>query len=95
MNELIKSYHDKSRPGYCAKVGLVDEIVKWMSCVIISVLSSAQPIRIPRALRLPSDDYSPRNPRLGRNEGHAITIKKLGYNGLYKQLIIIRRIMMI
>lgn len=28
MNELIKSYHDKSRPGYCAKVGLVDEIVK-------------------------------------------------------------------
>jgi glutaconyl-CoA decarboxylase len=28
MNELIKSYYDKSRPGYCAKVGFVDEIVK-------------------------------------------------------------------
>jgi glutaconyl-CoA decarboxylase len=28
MNELIKNYYDKSRPGYCAKVGFVDEIVK-------------------------------------------------------------------
>lgn len=28
MNEVIKSYYDKSRPGYCAKVGFVDEIVK-------------------------------------------------------------------
>jgi glutaconyl-CoA decarboxylase len=28
MNETIKSYYDKSRPGYCAKVGFVDEIVK-------------------------------------------------------------------
>ncbi len=27
MNEVIKSYYDKSRPGYCAKVGFVDEIV--------------------------------------------------------------------
>jgi glutaconyl-CoA decarboxylase len=27
MNDLIKSYYDKSRPGYCAKAGLVDEIV--------------------------------------------------------------------
>jgi glutaconyl-CoA decarboxylase len=28
MNEVIKSYYDKSRPAYCAKVGFVDEIVK-------------------------------------------------------------------
>jgi glutaconyl-CoA decarboxylase subunit alpha len=28
MNDLIKNYYDKSRPGYCAKVGFVDEIVK-------------------------------------------------------------------
>lgn len=28
MNDVIKSYYDKSRPGYCAKVGFVDEIVK-------------------------------------------------------------------
>jgi glutaconyl-CoA decarboxylase len=28
MNEVIKSYYDKSRPGFCAKVGFVDEIVK-------------------------------------------------------------------
>ncbi len=28
MNDLIKSYNDKSRPDYCAKVGFVDEIVK-------------------------------------------------------------------
>jgi glutaconyl-CoA decarboxylase len=28
MNDCIKSYYDKSRPGYCAKVGFVDEIVK-------------------------------------------------------------------
>lgn len=27
MNDLIKNYYDKSRPGYCAKVGFVDEIV--------------------------------------------------------------------
>ncbi len=27
MNALIKDYHDNSRPGYCAKVGFVDEIV--------------------------------------------------------------------
>jgi glutaconyl-CoA decarboxylase len=27
MNDCIKSYYDKSRPGYCAKVGFVDEIV--------------------------------------------------------------------
>ncbi len=28
MNALAKSYHDNSRPAYCAKYGLVDEIVK-------------------------------------------------------------------
>ena len=28
MNELIQSYNDKSRPGACAKQGLLDEIVK-------------------------------------------------------------------
>ena len=28
MNQLIQDYTDKSRPDYCAKVGLVDEIVK-------------------------------------------------------------------
>lgn len=28
MNDLIKNYSDKSRPGACAKQGLVDEIVK-------------------------------------------------------------------
>lgn len=28
MNELIKSYYDNSRPGACAKLGFVDEIVK-------------------------------------------------------------------
>jgi len=28
MNKLIKDYHDKSRPGHCAKVGFVDEIVR-------------------------------------------------------------------
>ena len=28
MNQLIQSYSDKSRPGACAKQGLVDEIVK-------------------------------------------------------------------
>lgn len=28
MNDLIKLYHDKSRPVYCAKKGYVDEIVK-------------------------------------------------------------------
>ena len=27
MNDCIKSYYDKSRPAYCAKVGFVDEIV--------------------------------------------------------------------
>jgi len=29
MNEMIKDYHDKSRPGYCAKKGWVDEIVEF------------------------------------------------------------------
>ena len=28
MNKLVKEYYDKSRPAYCAKEGLVDEIVK-------------------------------------------------------------------
>lgn len=28
MNDLIKSYYDNSRPGACAKLGFVDEIVK-------------------------------------------------------------------
>lgn len=27
MNDMIQQYHDKSRPAYCAKKGLVDEIV--------------------------------------------------------------------
>lgn len=29
MNEMIKDYYDKSRPAYCAKTGLVDEIVDY------------------------------------------------------------------
>jgi glutaconyl-CoA decarboxylase len=28
MNKLVKEYYDKSRPAYCAKTGLVDEVVK-------------------------------------------------------------------
>jgi len=28
MNKLVKEYYDKSRPAYCAKMGLVDEVVK-------------------------------------------------------------------
>jgi glutaconyl-CoA decarboxylase subunit alpha len=27
MNKLVKEYYDKSRPAYCAKMGLVDEVV--------------------------------------------------------------------
>lgn len=27
MNKLVKHYYDKSRPAYCAKAGLVDEVV--------------------------------------------------------------------
>lgn len=27
MNDMIKLYHDKSRPAYCAKMGMVDEVV--------------------------------------------------------------------
>jgi len=27
MNELVKTYHERSRPAFCAKTGLVDEIV--------------------------------------------------------------------
>lgn len=29
MNDMIKQYHDKSRPDYCAKKGFVDEIVNY------------------------------------------------------------------
>jgi glutaconyl-CoA decarboxylase subunit alpha len=29
MNALAQDYHDKSRPAYCAKMGLVDEIVSF------------------------------------------------------------------
>jgi glutaconyl-CoA decarboxylase len=29
MNEIVKSYHEKSRPAYCAKQGFVDEIVNY------------------------------------------------------------------
>jgi glutaconyl-CoA decarboxylase subunit alpha len=28
MNKLVKEYYEKSRPAYCAKAGLVDEVVK-------------------------------------------------------------------
>jgi glutaconyl-CoA decarboxylase len=28
MNKTVKEYYDKSRPAYCAKTGLVDEVVK-------------------------------------------------------------------
>ncbi len=28
MNQLAKEYHDNSRPAYCAKQGMVDEVVK-------------------------------------------------------------------
>lgn len=28
MNQLAKEYHDNSRPAYCAKYGMVDEVVK-------------------------------------------------------------------
>ena len=27
MNKLVQSYYDNSRPKYCAKAGLVDEVV--------------------------------------------------------------------
>lgn len=29
MNDLIKSYNEKSRPKFCAQIGLVDEIVRF------------------------------------------------------------------
>ncbi len=29
MNEMVQSYRDKSRPDYCAKTGMVDEVVKF------------------------------------------------------------------
>ncbi|MBN1828954.1 MAG: glutaconyl-CoA decarboxylase subunit alpha, partial [Deltaproteobacteria bacterium] len=29
MNEMVEHYHDTSRPFYCAKKGLVDEIVRF------------------------------------------------------------------
>ncbi|MBN2569337.1 MAG: glutaconyl-CoA decarboxylase subunit alpha [Deltaproteobacteria bacterium] len=29
MNEMVKHYYDKSRPLYCAKKGLVDEVVRF------------------------------------------------------------------
>jgi glutaconyl-CoA decarboxylase len=29
MNEMVQSYHDKSRPVYCARMGFVDEIVNY------------------------------------------------------------------
>src|SRR5690606_2443293 len=29
MNALAKEYYNKSRPAYCAKMGLVDEIVSF------------------------------------------------------------------
>ncbi|MCD6487374.1 MAG: glutaconyl-CoA decarboxylase subunit alpha [Syntrophobacterales bacterium] len=29
MNEMVKHYHDTSQPAYCAKAGLVDEIVRF------------------------------------------------------------------
>jgi len=29
MNDMIQQYHDKSRPAYCAKTGMVDEIVNY------------------------------------------------------------------
>jgi len=28
MNQQAKEYHDNSRPAYCAKYGMVDEVVK-------------------------------------------------------------------
>ncbi len=31
MNQLAKEYHDNSRPAYCAKYGMVDEVVKMNS----------------------------------------------------------------
>jgi glutaconyl-CoA decarboxylase len=27
MNEMAQAYHDNSRPAYCARKGMVDEIV--------------------------------------------------------------------
>jgi glutaconyl-CoA decarboxylase len=30
MNDMIKQYHDKSRPAHCAKTGMVDEIVDFV-----------------------------------------------------------------
>jgi len=29
MNQMVQDYHDKSRPTYCAKTGMVDEVVKF------------------------------------------------------------------
>jgi glutaconyl-CoA decarboxylase len=43
MNDLIKLYHDKSRPAYCAKRGFVDEIVKMpdLRKYIVAFVSAA------------------------------------------------------
>ncbi len=29
MNQMVQDYHDKSRPAYCARTGLVDEVVAY------------------------------------------------------------------
>lgn len=31
MNKIVKEYYDKSRPSYCAKTGMVDEVVALVS----------------------------------------------------------------
>jgi glutaconyl-CoA decarboxylase len=42
MNALAQQYYDQSRPIYCAKAGLVDEITRWHhSGTTLSVLRDA------------------------------------------------------
>ena len=48
MNKTVKEYYEKSRPAYCAKMGLVDEVAKMTDLESISSLSPIAAIRTRR-----------------------------------------------
>ena len=66
MNDMIQLYHDKSRPEYCAKVGMVDEIVDMTELRPYIQAFTELFTRIRRASADAPDGNTPCDPRVER-----------------------------
>jgi glutaconyl-CoA decarboxylase len=63
MNALAQQYHDQSRPEYCARAGLVDEIVELTALRRYLVAFARGVFQNPRSVCPPHQMMLPRSIR--------------------------------